>query len=222
MKKYKIFLDTNILQFGTEKATRLVPRKQALLWGEKEITSTVYKITDIPLHEKIKNDKLYNEIKRLPEIAKLSKDNKIDLVTHFETIFEQWGLPHTIGRRKSYFDGVKIDKTDNPIEYSRVIARLGFSGREMQSDFLQGIRHRRFIELQKATGAYQGKKKANRNQLLDAFHIWCAEQNQCDYFLTLDFKLIDYTKNQKKYKPKILLVYPSELIKKINLKGDKS
>ncbi|OGP41631.1 MAG: hypothetical protein A2090_06470 [Deltaproteobacteria bacterium GWD2_42_10] len=86
----------------------------------------------------------------------------------------------------------------------------------MQFNFLSSIKNKRFLELQKMTGAYQGAKKLNRNQLLDAFHIWCAEHNKCDYFLTLDFKLVNVIRRQKGATLSEL-VTPSELMNKLGI-----
>jgi predicted nucleic acid-binding protein len=66
------------------------------------------------------------------------------------------------------------------------------------------------------TGAYQGSGKLNRNQLLDAFHIWCAEFNKCDYFLTLDFKLLNVVRKQKRHSL-VEIIKPSELVTKIGI-----
>ena len=77
-----------------------------------------------------------------------------------------------------------------PITYSRVVFGGPSDFRVLQFDFLAKLKSQRFVELQRVTGAYQGDRGLNRHQLLDAFHLWCAEHNRCDYFLTLDFKLI--------------------------------
>ena len=52
------------------------------------------------------------------------------------------------------------------------------------------------------------KSKKVGNQLLDAFFLWTAEHSRCDYFLTMDFRLVNMTqvKNQR-----IRVVRPSEL-----------
>ncbi len=88
--------------------------------------------------------------------------------------------------------------------------------KELQFEFLSGLHHERFMELQKLTGAHQGQRKANRNQLLDAFHIWCAEHSDCDYFLTMDLKLIRMVSNNRKRNLRLKLVGPSELLWEID------
>ena len=56
------------------------------------------------------------------------------------------------------------------------------SYKEEQFNFLRSLQHDRFPELQRNTGAYQGEAEINRNQLLDAFHLWCSEHNACGFF----------------------------------------
>jgi hypothetical protein len=82
------------------------------------------------------------------------------------------------------------------------------------------INDKRFIELQRACGAFQGHiKPPNHNQLLDAFHIWCAEFAGCSYFLTLDFKLMRVL-SKSKAKTQLRLVRPSELLFEVQRNGE--
>jgi hypothetical protein len=64
-------------------------------------------------------------------------------------------------------------------------------------------------------GAEQGND-VNRNQLLDAFHLWCAEHRDCDYFLSLDFKLAQMTANSRQ-KLRCRVVLPSELLAALDI-----
>ena len=208
-----VFLDANVLKFGIVSVTRLVPKNQTLILNGNKISTQVYDMRDVSIQEKTRdNPKLYSEIQLLSEVANLAKQERIKLLTHFETILEHFGLPKTVGRRKSVFEGIAIEEVKNPVEYSRVLLGLGQSPKGAQYNFIKGIKHPRFTELQKIMGAYQGEDRTNRNQLLDAFHFWCAEFNGCDYFLTLDFKLIAYTNSQKAFKSAVRLVSPSELL----------
>lgn len=80
-----------------------------------------------------------------------------------------------------------------------------------QYDFLRSLDHERFVKLQKIAGAYQGRRPVNRNRLLDAFHLWCAEHNGADYFLSLDLKLARLIERSKS-KPTVPVVRPSQLL----------
>jgi hypothetical protein len=86
------------------------------------------------------------------------------------------------------------------------------SADELALSFLKDIADERFKNFQKVTGAYQGKGRYNLNQLRDAFLLWCAEHNGADYLLTLDFKLINMVKRDKKHNITFAPVLPSELL----------
>jgi hypothetical protein len=100
------------------------------------------------------------------------------------------------------------------VQYSRILYGGSEGWEEGQYRFLCSLDHPRFRQLQRITGAYQGAQSANRNQLLDAFHLWCAEHNGSDYFLTLDFKLARVIEKAKN-KPSVPAVRPSELLNAI-------
>ena len=104
---------------------------------------------------------------------------------------------------------------EGPVQYERVVLGYNVDSDKAQYDFLCGIKHKRFIEIQKATGAYQGNNKTNKNQLLDAWNIWCAEHSNCDYLLTMDLKLIRMIKSNKKWECRVKIVKPSQLLDEI-------
>lgn len=139
-------------------------------------------------NERISNTDLKAEAGLIQKVAEMAKSGRLMLMIHFETQLETWGLPHMDSEDGSLYGAPLVD-ADAPIHYGRTSAGGGKSAYDHQLEFLQSLRVPRFLELQRATGAYQGPGKLNRNQLLDAFHLWCAEHNSCNYFLTLDFKL---------------------------------
>ncbi len=69
----------------------------------------------------------------------------------------------------------------------------------------------RFLELRKICGANQGSS-VNENQLIDAFHIWCAEEAGATYFLTCDLKLRNLIRNRTQNPLRLELVAPTELL----------
>lgn len=91
--------------------------------------------------------------------------------------------------KSGHFYGARCESIRAPIPYDRVIADSSDMS-DLQFNFLAGLKTRRFAEIQKMTGAYQGARPPNRNQLVDAFQLWCAEFDTCTHFLTLDFKLV--------------------------------
>lgn len=210
MSVAKVFIDTNVLKFAATELPRLSPRKQSLDWGGKTIEVTVHDFVEINPNETIANAELKAEAELLPRLAEVGKRGELKFVMNFETMEESGGL-RNMDSKNGRFYGAPIEVVDAPFEYGRIVAGGGVSAMEHQLRFLTSDRHQRFLELQKMTGAYQGEHKPNRNQLLDAFHIWCAEHNECKFFLTLDFKLIKVL-SLSPAKSTVRAVRPSELL----------
>ena len=183
-----VFLDTNVFKFSATALRRYVGRRQTTQWGPLKVDSVVYAEQLLNPNDKIQNPQLKAEADLLPAIAKLGLQRRAHFVISDEAKYEQWGLPG-LDSVTGLFFGASVGMVDAPITYARVMGGLGIDGRLEQLRFLSEIPDKRFLALQKAAGAYQGKESRNRNQLLDAFHLWCAEHNRCEFFLTLDFKL---------------------------------
>lgn len=212
-----VFIDTNIMKFSATKLRRLRPRMQKLKWGNQEIETEVNDIVFVNPNKLITNPKIKYEVEYLPLLAAAGKNHKAKYVSQFEADFESWGIPN-MDSIDGRFYGSPISWIEAPIEYNRVFMSWQEDGRDLQYDFLSGINNQRFIEIQKLTGAYQGKGKRNKNQLLDAFHLWCAEHAECDYFLTLDLKLIKMVSTNTKRSVNIKVVHPSELAEVLGCK----
>ena len=210
MKLPRIFLDTNVLKFAATELPRLVPRQELLNWGGMDMEVTVHDLREVNPNELIKNPELKAEADLLPRLASLGKSGCCEYVINVETLQESWGL-RDMDSKNGRFYGVPIDMVEAPVKYSRIAGGGGISSKDRQFRFLAGVNHPRFLELQKMTGAYQGEQGPNRNQLLDAFHVWCAEHNNCEFFLTLDFKLIKVIGLSPK-KSTVAAVRPSELL----------
>lgn len=207
----KVYIDTNVFKFAATQLPRFVPRRQSLNWGGQVHEVIVHDLVALNPNENIENPELKAEAELLPRLADLGKTNQVEYVIQTEALFESWGLPNMDSSTGKFY-GAPYKAVDAPISYGRVM----FGGREdpgeMQFAFLKSIRAKRFLELQRIAGAYQGEGKFNRNQLLDAFHLWCAEHNKCDYFLTLDFKLIKLIGQNRKKQLPVRAVRPSELL----------
>jgi len=211
MNTGKVFLDTNIIKFSATELPRLMPRKQIVNWGDRVIEATVHDFVEINRNEGIKNNPdLKEETKLLPWLAEIGKLGKLSYVMSHESLLESWGLRNTDSKRGRFY-GAPIELVKPPFEYSRIMFGAFKKAEKLQFDFLTSIKSKRFLELKKATGAYQGKRQPNRNQLLDAFHIWCAECSSCDFLLTLDLKLIRIL-NSSPIKSTVRVIRPSELI----------
>jgi len=210
MSPPRVYLDTSVLKFSATRLPRLLPRNQRINWGGRVHEITVYESVYINPNLSIKNPGLKAEAELLPKLAESGKLGQVSFVIQTETLVESWGLPKmdsTTGR----FYGAPYQTVEAPIEYGRVVFGGPSDFKVLQFDFLVKLKSRRFLELQRFTGAYQGDRGQNRNQLLDAFHLWCAEYNRCDYFLTLDFKLIRMLRSRESA-VRVRVVRPSELL----------
>lgn len=207
----KVFLDTNVFKFSTTEQVRLVPRRTKVDWGPKSFELDLHDFKTLNPNDKIRNAELKAETNLLEKVAEAVKRGSCTAVTHFEVVSETWGLPG-MDTRTGRFYRAPIGSVVGPIRYSRPVFSPFHNEEELLRQVLENIAHPRFDELQRITGAYQGANKKNLNQLLDAFYVWCAEFEACDYFLTLDFKLIRLVSKSAK-RPKILkLVTPSVLL----------
>jgi len=211
MRPPKVYIDTSVLKFSATQLPRLRPRQQKINWGGRVHEITVHDFVDINPNDFIENPELKAEAELLPELAEAGKRGQLKYVIQMETLFESWGIPN-MDSATGRFYGAPYETVDAPIKYGRVIAGGLDDPKDMQFEFLANIKSKRFVELQKITGAYQGEGNLNRNQLLDAFHLWCAEHNKCDYFLTLDFKLIRVLRQSHELQLEVQVVRPSELL----------
>ncbi len=211
----KVYIDTTVLKFSATQLLRLRPRKQTVNWGGQDFQLTVHDFVHVNPNDSVDNPELKAEAALLPSLAEAGKTGVVNYMIQVETLFEGWGIPKMDSETGRFYDA-PCEWVEAPIEYSRVFAGTGSDAKDMQFRFLASVKSKRFLELQKITGAYQGPGKLNRNQLLDAFHLWCAEHNSCGYLLTLDFKLIKVLRKQKR---SLLseVVKPSELMKRIGL-----
>ena len=198
---------------------RISQRVETINWGDFKNNTTVHDYIEINQKNSIKNAKLKYEVNLLSSLSKYETSCLIKFFIQAETLFESWGIPN-MDSKTGLFYNMPIKHIEAPIQYSRALLSYdqGQNPKEMQFNFLSNLKNKRFKQIQKIVGAYQGKERLNHNQLLDAFHIWCTEHNKCDYFLTLDFKLIKMVSNCQSQQIMVNLITPSKLIKKLNNK----
>jgi hypothetical protein len=207
----KIHLDSNIYKFSATELLRALPRDVSVDWGGRRSTLTVYDPVTVNPNERIANNpELRSEAELLPQVAALAEAGLVVFQINVETQVEIGGLPD-LDSRTGYFYGAAREIVQPPLRYGRALYEGAGSWDDGQYDFLRTLDHERFLELQKITGAYQGERPVNRNQLLDAFHLWCAEHSGADYFLSLDFKLAKVIERSKS-KPTVVVVRPSQLL----------
>lgn len=210
MHPVKVYLDTTVLKFAATQLPRLQPRNTSINWGGKNFSTTVHDFVEVNPNDWISNVELKSEAELLPRLADMGKLGVIEYAISNETLWESWGLPN-MDSKSGKFYGAPIKSVQAPLEYDRILVGGETSARQRQYDFLCSITDERFFELQKMTGAYQGKRPLNHNQLLDAFHLWSAEHSGCEFFLTLDFKAIKVLELCRN-KSSVRAARPSELI----------
>lgn len=215
-----VFVDANVLKFASTELQRFVPRQVSLQWGPTTVATTVHDPVLINPNEGIASADLRKEADLLPQIAACGKSGTLKFVQTVEALYEEWGLPDLDTDTGRFYGAPLHLLRDVPFKYSRIMGGSGIDGRQEQLRFLASVNDKRFIELQRACGAFQGHiKPPNHNQLLDAFHIWCAEVAGCSYFLTLDFKLMRVL-SKSKAKTQLRLVRPSELLFEVQRNGE--
>lgn len=212
-KPLSVFLDTCVLKASVDTHLVLRPEPQKYTWGDQEFEIDVHRPVFVNQNTKYLaqgNHERFEDTVALRFIAALAKEGKIKLLVHQEVLFELMGLPRATGGGPRFY-GAPIDKVESPFQYGRIV--VGETGRDYQYEFLSGVEHPRFRELQRACGAYQGANKPlQRNQLLDAFHILCAETASATYFLTLDDSLIGVLTNQSPRKTTVTPIAPKRLL----------
>jgi hypothetical protein len=208
-----IFLETTVLKASVDTQLVLVPQIETVRWGDRDVTidlhHPVYLNQNIKFLRQGRRERFEDTI-ALRFIAALAKEKKIKLLSHEEVYIELMGLPRVFGSGPLFY-GAPIHKIHGPIEYRRIV----FDGtrRDYQYEFLSRVRDPRYLELQKLCGAYQGDNRPpHRNQLIDAFHLFCAEFSKADYLLTLDDRLSYAISNDKSRKVSVIPITPKRLL----------
>ena len=211
-KSPSILLDTNVLKASVDTQLAFLPDTQTFDWGGEQVSLKIHQPVYVNQNVKLLikgRPSQFDDTLALRFIAALAKEGKIRLLTHQEVVFELMRLPRANGGQRFY--DAPIENVQGPFQYGRIV--IDHTKHDYQYEFLSKVDHPRFKELQRACGAYQGQHKPlNRNQLLDAFHVLCAESASAEYFLTMDGKLARVLQHGKKKKTNLNFVSPKELL----------
>jgi len=210
-QKPRVFVEPSVMQHSVRSRRLLRPRAEQPEWMGEQI---LYDLVEEDPTACVKGDGMRVEVGLLPRIAEAAKRGDIELLSHMESVFEYLGV-HRLGDGPSTLLQAGVAWVKDPVPYSRIIAGPSFGdARALRADFLKGLRHGRFLELQRACGAHRGSR-AHENQLADAFHIWCAEEGGATHFLTTDLKLIRVFGSQKETRLRVEVVAPSGLLREL-------
>jgi hypothetical protein len=210
-----VFVDANVMKLASETDV-LIRRQDTIDWGGKKLEITVHDFGVRKEVDLLREGEQKREAMLLRKVAEEAASGAIRLITQSEVVDELATLPWARGAR--LYD-VPIEWVDAPVEYSRIIGRVVPSApserrndwKESMVEFMLDLDFPRYKQLQLACGANQGQT-INEDQLIDAFHVWCAEGAGATHFLTLDFALIKTVRQHRRYPPRVKLAKPSELL----------
>ena len=217
MSQAKVFLDTAAVKHSIRSRTVLRPKRQTMTWGNQVHEVVVHDIVEIDPTADVTVEPLRTEIDLLSEIAKRATADDIELLWNIESEIEFFGI-YPLGGGASELIDAGVTMVEGPVKYDRLLTPmspfLGETWRSIRTDFLRGLDHPRYHQLQRACGAHQGDR-INENQLVDAFHVWCAEVAGASHFLTTDLKLVRLRRDHKSAPPKVRGVTPSQLLSEL-------
>lgn len=212
----RVMLETNTIKFASTKQRMLIPVNRPTYNAKGEMTGVLlYDDGYINPNDKITDPELKKEADLLPQIAELANSGKFELLLDRQATWEMWGVPK-LNSPDGLFHGAPVSTVESPAQRNTPLLHPDFAPDDLAIMFFTGISAERFKKLAKICGAYQGKNNWKLNQLWDAFYIWSAEINDCEFMLTLDFKLMRMLNHAKNYDAKVKVVKPSELLAQTN------
>lgn len=199
----KVLLDQNILWNSVISETKAM--KKTLMWGDRAFSCEVLGC----MEREISSDKISQQI---PFIIGLFEEHRRTAQLVFYTSVE---LAMERVRQKTPYEGylgvnilerIRFQRAKSPVERTIVFSGLGDSigvAEEDQMQFFEGIKNPRFQKIVKHLGS---------SHIDDAFHLWTAETNNLNVFLTLDFRFKNVCRNQtKQIASPVCVMSPSEL-----------
>lgn len=208
-------------------------KQQRLQWGDSVQLINISGYERKPLPGKDQAWK-HDQVKCLPTIGRLAKEGIFSVYTYFELQSEGWKRSDSFPAKnignifsgvtlnhanaaveRSYFFQMELDKyiqTREVIDYCKWLLTPGI---EELADKLSGdIRYPDHL-LNNLKGAQRFRDLCNglaEKQYPDAFHLWTAEVNGADYFLTIDGKFIRAMVQTKHIRLPCKPISPSELL----------
>lgn len=204
----KVFFDTNILKLSVRRQYAAIPQETS--WGPHIIKWDLEVVIDKPRRP----GWLQQEIDALERLAPLVRSGLIEACICSEIVNETLFIPGMWQQNTELgiFEDVEFQDVSEPDFFGslRIAFGRGFDPKKIREEFLSTTIYPRFNRLKEALG---GNKNA------DAFLIWTAESNQLPYFLTTDRKLINSVRLQRKCIFGTHLLYPTELLALLGIRG---
>lgn len=213
-------------------------RNVQISWGQ--VSQTV-QVAGVRLKRKFLRDQfLYSEIQYLPTIAKLAKEQQIELFTYSELKFEslRGSSPVYILDIGNLLKNVDIEHLEPPVDRGyfqqmdlgqyvkdRTVKDFYKVLRELDVDRLSEKAPKFFSRLSESTQL--GLKGLDRFRYLydesgvkhcrDAFHLWTAEFHGVDAFLTFDKKFINHLTKTRRTELRTKPMLPSALTRSLGV-----
>jgi len=199
----RVLFDGMILSNSIQEQTILV--SEPGVWGKRVPVQLQQERTVVRKYRGRTSEETGPELEHLRRVAELARADKIECWTSQEITFE------TIGRRREY----SLDPSANPfhkiafrqcrLPYERTVTWAAFEEdtfKEEKQKFLSSIANTRFLILNKAT---------NRHHTSDCYHLWTAEINNLDVFLTVEHAFRNALVHQKAVTSAVKIMSPEEL-----------
>lgn len=232
----KVFVDNCVISLSDTMEGAF--KEQNLAWGDsiQRIRIAGYIRKKLPSEDQAwKRD----QIECLPTLGKRAQEQKIALYTYSEINFEGWKRSGSVfaNRFGNVFSGVHFSHVDSAIERSYFFqSELSeYLKKDQVIDFCKWLltpniesiaaklaptkRYPEFLlqNLQKVQRFRELCEGLSEKQYPDAFHLWSAEVNKMDLFLTTDRKFIRALTETKKMDLPCTPLSPSQLLDQLGI-----
>jgi hypothetical protein len=201
-KQLRVLFDGMIVTQSVREQSVLVSTE--LQWGDRTVVLRV--AHDVPrtfrgqTREHTEREQDY-----LRRIADLATSGLITCYSSQEITFETWGRPrnYSLAPEANPFRGVRFEPCRLPHQRSIMFGGIGEDRfEENKKKFLATIPDARFRALDRATGEHHAA---------DCYHLWTAEVNGLDVFLTRERKFRNALRGQKKVRSAVEIMRPEDL-----------
>ena len=215
-KRIRILADVTIFQHAVTHETAWV-NTGLKPWGDGHVATGYQARTCV--HSGNNTNITYRNITYLPGIAYLAQKDLLEIYTSAELEAEKHRQPGGRFRGYGYYDFsllkcINVESVDGHV-FDIITGSLRSdapSAAERQKNRINGNRDPQFRGLVEALG---------QSNSFDAWHLLTAERNDCDYYLTMDFRFLETCKAQRNSRPlrklKAEVVSPEGLAKKFSI-----
>lgn len=234
-KPKKVFVDNCI--FSASSILQPASKIGTVKWGDTIVETDIAGFTMKPLPSEAKDQWKRSQVMVLPTIAQLARNQSVQLFTSSELQHEAWKRRGSFngGLQGEIFDGISVKWLDAAIERSYFFQSdisemlqtenvIAYCEWLLESDPDSILRHApdsmpvEMIENIKNLERFRNLCKApSKKQYPDVFHLWTAETNGADYFLTIDNKFINMMTKTSKVKLTCIPISPSDLLNELGV-----